>query len=150
MVIALKGSELSLALKGGRILYDASRPSNQQHDGNRNARMGMEHGRFLAALSLACAFGLAGPEPSVAASTGSNVNPQPPTAASGPTMNDADFWVGKNISAVVKVFGQPTYWNANHDGGGGGSRYIYSNPGQPHFVFETQSGQMIVHAVRIP
>jgi hypothetical protein len=93
MVIALKGSELSLALKGGRILYDASRPSNQQHDGNRNARMGMEHGRFLAALSLAC---------------------------------------------------------ANHDGGGGGSRYIYSNPGQPHFVFETQSGQMIVHAVRIP
>ncbi len=112
--------------------------------------MGMARGRFLAVLSLACAFGLAGAGPLLAADTGGNVNPPPPTAASGPAVNDPNYWVGRNISAVVKVFGQPTYWNANHDGGGGGSRFIYSNPGQPHFVFETAPGQMIVKAVRIP
>jgi hypothetical protein len=131
-------------------MYDAPGTGNQRDDGKPNARMGMARGPFLAALSLACALGLAGAEPLLAANTGSNANPQPPTAASGPNVDDANFWVGRNISAVVKVFGQPTYWNANHDGGGGGNRYIYSNPNQPHFVFETAPGQMIVKAVRIP
>ncbi len=122
----------------------------QQHDGNRNGRMGMARGRFLAILSLACTFGLTGAAPLLAAKAGGNVNSPPPAPASGPTVNDPNFWVGRNISAVVKVFGQPTYWNANHDGGGGGSRFIYSNPGQPHFVFETAPGQVIVNAVSIP
>jgi hypothetical protein len=123
---------------------------NQWYDGNRGARRGLARGRFLAVLSLACSIGLTGAAPLLAADTGGNVNPPPPTAASGPAVNDPNYWVGRNISAVVKVFGQPTSWNANHDGGGGGSRFFYSKPGQPHFVFETAPGQMIVNAVRIP
>jgi hypothetical protein len=123
---------------------------NQQHHGKRDTRMGMARGRFLAILSLACTFGLTGAAPLLAADSGGNVNPPPNTAAARPTVNDASYWVGRNISAVVKVFGEPTYWNANHDGGGGGSRFIYSKPGQPHFVVDTAPGQMIVNAVRIP
>jgi molybdopterin-binding protein len=72
------------------------------------------------------------------------------TTVAQPSVDDPAFWVGRNISAVVKTFGQPTYWNANHDGGGGGARYFYANANQPRFVLETQPGGMIVRAVRLP
>ena len=72
------------------------------------------------------------------------------TTVTQPSVNDPSIWIGRNISAVVDRFGQPSYWNAGHDGGGGGGRYIYNKPNQPHLVFETQPGGMIVRAVRVP
>jgi hypothetical protein len=71
------------------------------------------------------------------------------TVATQPSVGDPAAWIGRNISAVVDTFGQPSYWNASHDGGGGGGRYIFDKPNQPHFVFETQPGGMIVRAARI-
>jgi len=102
--------------------------------------IGIMPARFLALLLLAAIVGLTTAE-MVPAADSAGTNQTPAAAAAANQVNDPDYWVGKNISSVVKVFGEPTYWNANHDGGGGGNRYIYSKPGQPHFVFETQPGQ---------
>jgi len=136
---------------GGKFMNAELRTGSRKFDGYRGTPVRMARGRCLAVLTLACALDLAAGNAVLAGGdVGSKTQPSPATAAAGPTMNDANFWVGRNISTVVKVFGQATYWNANHDGGGGGNRYIYSNPGQPHFVFETQPGQTIVNAVRIP
>ena len=104
----------------------------------------------LTVMALSCAIGLAGGTAGLALGADSGTPSASTTAESGAGVNDPAHWVGRNISAVVEVFGQPTYWNSNHDGGGGGNRYIYSNPDQPHFVFETEPGQIIVKAVRIP
>jgi hypothetical protein len=83
------------------------------------------HGRWTQAVVAGCAFVLvAGSQAAIANSTGVNMS-QPSAAAAGvaqPAEYDANYWVGKNISAVVKVFGQPTYWNADHEGGAGGNR----------------------------
>jgi hypothetical protein len=109
--------------------------------------------RWTQAVVAGCAFSLlAGSQAAIANGTGANMS-QPSAPAAGvaqPAEYDANYWVGKNISAVVKVFGQPTSWNADHDGGAGGNRYFYTNPNQPHFVFETQPGETIVKAVKIP
>lgn len=67
-----------------------------------------------------------------------------------PAEYDPDYWIGKNISAAIRVFGQPSYWNANHEGGAGGNRYFFTGANQPHFVFDTQPGEIIVKAARIP
>jgi hypothetical protein len=71
------------------------------------------------------------------------------TTVSQPAVGDPSVWIGRNISAVVDAYGQPSYWNASHDGGGGGGRYIFDNPNQPHFVFETQPGGIIVRASKV-
>ncbi len=114
---------------------------NQRYDGNRGALRGLARGRFLAVLSLACSIGLTGAAPLLAADTGGNVNPPPPTAASGPAVNDPNYWVGRNISAVVKVFGQPTSWNANHDGGGGEAAFSIQNPASPTLYSKPHPGK---------
>jgi hypothetical protein len=74
----------------------------------------------------------------------------PPVISSGQTARptaaeqQADHWLGKNIHSVVEVYGQPTYWTADHEDGGG--RYFFDNPNQPHFVFETEAGGLIISA----
>jgi hypothetical protein len=100
-----------------------------------------------AAISGAIVLIAAGP-----AAFAQNVSGNARMAAAAGTQHseyDPSVWVGRNISAVVDTFGQPSYWNASHDGGGGGGRYIYDNPNQPHFVLETQPGGMIVHAAKL-
>ncbi len=106
-------------------------------------RLGLQLSALCAialAAAVICAF---------AQNIGDNAR-QPPGAAARPPVNDPAVWIGRNISAVVQRFGQPTYWNANHEGGGGGNRYFYTRPKQPHFMFETAPGGMIVNAVRLP
>ncbi|HKD69965.1 MAG TPA: hypothetical protein VKB84_24210 [Candidatus Binataceae bacterium] len=104
-------------------------------------------------ISTACMIGGLGviiAAPIVFAETASVNTTQGKTVSAQPPASDPSVWVGRNISAVVDALGQPSYWNASHDGGGGGGRYIYNKPNQPHFVFETQPGGMIVRAARIP
>jgi len=105
--------------------------------------------RLLTAAAIICALALiVGGPPAFAENVSGNTQS---VAASGtqPSVFDPSVWIGRNISAVVDTFGQPSYWNASHDGGGGGGRYIYDNPNQPHFVLETQPGGMVVRAVRL-
>lgn len=96
----------------------------------------------LTVIALAGALGLAG----CAAASARNSN----NIASVVTdpQDQPDYWLGRNISSVVEVFGQPTYWTANHAGAGG--RYFFDNPNQPHFVLETGPGGTITDAVREP
>jgi len=109
--------------------------------------------RWMQAVVAGCAFALiTGSQAAIADSAGANSR-QPSSATGGsvqPAEYDASYWVGRNISAVIKVFGQPSYWNADHEGGAGGNRYFFTSPNQPHFVFDTQPGEIIVKAVRIP
>jgi hypothetical protein len=104
---------------------------------------------LLMCAALTGALGLIA-APTVLAQGATTSSGQVAAAGAQPAEYDPSVWVGRNISAVVKTFGQPSSWNANHEGGGGGSRYFYNNPNQPHFVLETQPGGMIVRAVRLP
>jgi hypothetical protein len=111
--------------------------------------------RFSLAAIFACGLALAvsstGVAETVTQQATTTTATQPAQAAvTQPSVNDPNFWLGRNIGTVVDTFGQPTYWNASHDGGGGGGRYIFRKPGQPHFVFETQPGGQIVRAARLP
>jgi hypothetical protein len=110
--------------------------------------------RISFTVILACGLALAVSSTGVAETVTRQVTTttltQPPQAAvAQPSVNDPQFWLGRNIGTAVHTFGQPSYWNASHDGGGGGGRYIFNKPGQPHFVFETQPGGQIVHAARL-
>jgi hypothetical protein len=115
-------------------------------------RCGQPTMRWIQVVIAGCSFSLiAGSQVAIADSAGASMRLSVPSAAAAQSSEyEPNYWMGKNISDVIKVFGHPTYWNANHDGGGGGNRYFYTNPNQPHFVFETEPGQIIVHAVRIP
>ena len=105
--------------------------------------------RLLMLAPLSCVLGLITGATAYAGEV-SVTTTQVTTTVTQPSVNDPSIWIGRNISAFVNTFGQPSYWNASHDGGGGGGRYIYDNPNQPHFVLETQPGGMIVRAVRVP
>ena len=104
--------------------------------------------QLLLLAALSCVLGLMGGATAYAAST-SVTTTQTTTTVTQPAVGDPSVWIGRNISAVVAAYGQPSYWTASHEGGGGGGRYIFDNPNQPHFVFETQPGGIIVHAVRM-
>jgi hypothetical protein len=108
-------------------------------------------GTFMVLLPafLSCAAGLILDATVNAQTSVTNTQVTTTTRTTQPAVADPSVWIGRNISAVVAAYGQPSYWNASHDGGGGGGRYIFDNPNQPHFVFETQPGGIIVHAVRL-
>ena len=109
--------------------------------------------RWMQAVVAGCAFALiTGSQAALADSVATNSGQPGAAAASAvqPPQYDPNYWLGRNISAVIKVFGQPSYWNADHEGGAGGNRYFFTSPNQPHFVFDTQPGEIIVKAVRIP
>jgi hypothetical protein len=99
--------------------------------------------RWLMALALSEAIVSTG-----CATSTPPVNGSGQAAKATAAEQQADHWIGKNIHRVVEVYGQPTYWTANHEGTGG--RYFYDNPNQPHFVFETVAGGMIVSATKVP
>ncbi len=110
--------------------------------------------RWMQAVVAGCAFALiTGIQAAIAGSAG-GANSRPLSTATGgsvqPAEYDPNYWVGRNINAVINVFGQPSYWNADHEGGAGGNRYFFTSPNQPHFVFDTQPGEIIIKAVRIP
>ena len=104
--------------------------------------------QLLLLAALSCVLGLIAAATTYAAE-GSVTTQVTTTTVSQPAVGDPSVWIGRNISAVVDALGQPSYWNASHDGGGGGGRYIFDNPNQPHFVFETQPGGIIVRAARV-
>lgn len=104
--------------------------------------------QFLLLAALSCVLGLITGATAYATENSVSTTQVTTTTVTHPAVSDPSVWIGRNISAVVAAYGQPSYWNASHDGGGGGGRYIFDNPNQPHFVFETQPGGVIVRAAK--
>jgi hypothetical protein len=59
----------------------------------------------------------------------------------------AKYWKGKYISEATKQLGEPTQMTPLMESGK--ALYIFANPNEPHWVFETEPNGKIVKATKV-
>jgi hypothetical protein len=62
----------------------------------------------------------------------------------------ASYWVGKQISEAASTLGPPSSVEYIHGSGlnAGGKTYMFTNPGQPHYIFQTDPGSTVIKSAQ--